>query len=500
MWTLVPRPPNSNIVSCKWLFTKKCDAHGTPIRFKARLVARGFSQIPGIDYHETFSPTLRITSFRLLLAMTAYLNLEVHHVDIETTFLHGDLEETIYMEQPKMMENDKYPDYVCKLNKPLYGLKQSPRQWYAKLHKFLLNANFTRLYSEPNLYVRKTNSEFIILGVYVDDLPIAGTSEKEILEVIKELQHHFPVKHLGPLEHFLGIHVQRNRSLGILSLSQAKYVDNILNKFDMAECSPISTPLTVPCKLSSRDSPQNNEEACVMKNIPYRQVLGSLRYLVSCTRPDLSFSTGFLSRFMEKPGLNHWAALKRVLRYLKYTRNMVLTYKAYFGADNSKIQAWLSTPLQGWTDADWGGDIDSSRSTSGFLFTFAGGAIAWRTKKQATVALSSTEAEYIAATLTAKEGLWIRSIIQELDILRISKFRLWCDNQSCVKITKNPKITDQNKHIRARYHFITELVEEHNLDINYTPTQDMWADFLTKPVPCIKHWNCCKNIGLSLSQ
>ena len=187
--------------------------------------------------------------------MTAYLNLEIHHVDIETTFLHGDLEETIYMEQPKMMENDKYPDYVCKLHKALYELKQSPRQWYAKLHKFLLNANFTRLYSEPNLYVRKTNSEFIILGVYVDDLPIAGTSEKEILEVIKELQHHFPVKHLRPLEHFLGIHVQRNRSLGILSLSQAKYVDNIWNKFDMVECSPISTPLTIPCKLSSRDSP-----------------------------------------------------------------------------------------------------------------------------------------------------------------------------------------------------------------------------------------------------
>ena len=160
-----------------------------------------------------------------------------------------------------------------------------------------------------------------------------------------------------------------------------------------------------------------------MKTIPYRQVLGSLRYLVSCTRPDLSFSTGFLSRLMEKPGLNHWVALKQVLRYLKYTRNM-----AYFGADNSKIQAWLSTPLQGWTYADWGGDVDCSRSTSSFLFTFARGAIAWHMRKQATVALSSTEAEYITTTLTPKEGLWLRSIIQELDILKISKFRLWCDN------------------------------------------------------------------------
>ena len=157
-WTLVSRLPNSNIVSCKWFFTKKCDAHGTPILLKAQLVAQGFSQIPDIDYHETFSPTLRITSLHLWLAISIYLSLEVHHVDIETTFLHGDLEETIYMEQPKMMENDNYPDYVYKLYTPMYGLKQSPRQWYAKLHKFLLNAYFTRLYSEPNLYVRKTNS------------------------------------------------------------------------------------------------------------------------------------------------------------------------------------------------------------------------------------------------------------------------------------------------------------------------------------------------------
>ena len=134
----------------------------------------------------------------------------MHHVDLKTTFLHGGLEETIYMEQPKMMENDKYPDYVCKLHKALYELKQSPRQWYAKLHKFLLNANFTRLYSEPNLYIRKTKSELIILLLYVDDLPIAGTFEKEILEVIKELQHHFLIKHLGSLEHFLGIHVHKN--------------------------------------------------------------------------------------------------------------------------------------------------------------------------------------------------------------------------------------------------------------------------------------------------
>ena len=190
---------------------------------------------------------------------------------------------------------------------------------------------------------------------YVDDLPIVGTSKDLVMEFIAELRQQFPIEHIGPLEHFLGIHVKRNRTLGISSLSQQNFVDNVWTKFDMFECSPISTPLTVPCKLSSEDSPHTTEESYFMKNIPYRQVLGSIRYLVSCTRPDLSFATGYLSRFMENPGVNHWKALKRVLQYLKYTRDMELTYTSYSKAQHTNIQAWLSTPLHGWTDADWGG-------------------------------------------------------------------------------------------------------------------------------------------------
>ena len=145
-WTIVQKPPNSNVVSCKWLFTKKYDAHGN-IRFKARLVARGFTQIPGVDYHETFSPTLKLTSLHLIFAITAYLNLELHHVDIETAFLHGDLKEEIYMEQPQLLKDKLHPNYVYKLHKPLYGLKQTPTQWYAKLHRFLLTNSFVQLQS-----------------------------------------------------------------------------------------------------------------------------------------------------------------------------------------------------------------------------------------------------------------------------------------------------------------------------------------------------------------
>ena len=182
--------------------------------------------------------------------------------------------------------------------------------------------------------------------------------------------------------------------------------------------------------------------------------------------------------------------MKRVLRYLKYSRDMTLTYKAL-----SPSSKW-DMVIQGWTNADWGGDGDTSQSTFGFVFTFVGGAITWRTKKQGIMALSSTKAEYIAATLVSKEGLWLQSIFSELDIIHITEFRLWCDNQSCIKISRNPKITDQNKHIRARYHFLCELFEDGVLQIGYTPTLTMWADFLTKPVPSLKHWSCCQNIGL----
>ena len=194
------------------------------------------------------------------------------------------------MEQPPILQDSAHPDYECKLHKPLYGLKQSPRQWYAKLHTFLLHKGFMQLQPKPTLYICKQDSNFLLLGVYVDELPVAGTSRHDILQFVKELQTSFPTKHLGELEYFLGLEVKCNRNTRILSISQNKLVDGILQKFDMMDCSSIATPLTVPCHLSSFNSPSTPEEVAFMKNIPYRQILGSLRYLVSCTHPNLHLS------------------------------------------------------------------------------------------------------------------------------------------------------------------------------------------------------------------
>ena len=499
-WTLVPRPKDRNVISCKWVLTKKTDAHGIVVRFKARVVARGFSQIPGIDFKDTFAPTLKMVPLRLMFSISASLNLELHHLDIETAFLHGDLEEEIYMEQPSHFVDPQFPNYVCKLHKSLYGLKQSPRMWHFKLHTYLVSIGFNRLQAEPNIYIRKDGAIYVIIGVYVDDLPIASNSIASIRKTINQLKEKFPVKDLGPLEYCLGIKVTRNRIEGTLTLTQQKLVDDILQKFEMVDCKPISTPMTVPCKLSTNDSPMSIEEEHIMKTLPYRQILGSIRYLVSCTRPDLSYCAGFLSRFMQNPGLAHWQALKRVLRYLKYTKDMGLTYRSFQSKNSSQLSEWINTSLVGWTDSDWGGDLDTSRSTSGMVFIFGGAAIAWKSKRQVSVALSSTEAEYVAAALTAKEGLWIKTIIEELDIFKLMEMKIFCDNQSCIKLSTNPKITDQNKHIRARHHFIRELVESKEMLLHYTSTTTMWADFLTKPVSHQKHWNCCNKIGLYLQK
>ena len=224
------------------------------------------------------------------------------------------------MEQPPHFQDPKHPTFVCKLKKSIYGLKQSPRMWHTKLHSHLIKIIFKRLASEPNLYIRKVGNIFVILGVYVDDLLIASNSIEALHEATNQLQQAFPVKDLGPMEYCLGIKVSRNRIEGTLSISQKKTIEEILRKYEMQECKPTPTPMTAPCKLSIEDGPKTMEEIQFMKTIPYRQILGSIRYLVSCTRPDLSVSAGYLSRFMQNPGVKHWEALKRVIRYLKHRK------------------------------------------------------------------------------------------------------------------------------------------------------------------------------------
>ncbi|MCO5594128.1 hypothetical protein L7F22_048149 [Adiantum nelumboides] len=267
-----------------------------------------------------------------------------------------------------------------------------------------------------------------------------------------------------------------------------KYTREVLAKYNMLNCNPSVIPMSVSQQLTLDMCPSTPAEQHAMAEVPYRPSLGSVRYLVTCTRPDVCLAAGVHSRFMHNPGNVHWQSNKRMVKYLNHTNDFGITYHASLNKDAPR--------LIGWSDSDWGGDQDTRYSTSGFVFVLAGGAISWQSRKQATVALSSTEAEYVAAAMAAKEGIWLQRLLEELQIFKPLPITLHLDNQSCIHLAKNPKHHEKTKHVDFKYHFIRELVEEGKINLEYTPTEYMWADFLTKAVPKVKHDACCSNLPI----
>eukprot|EP00253_Pinus_taeda_P007217 PITA_07217 len=323
-WDLVPLPKGRKLVKCKWVYRTKYGPDGKVDKHKARLVAKGFSQVEGIDYTETFSPVAKMNSIRLVLSLAASLKWEVHQMDVKSAFLHGDLHEEIYMEQPiGFIQTDS--SLVCRLKKSLYGLKQAPRAWYAKMESFLLESGFSRCYSDNTVYTKKVGNSLIILVLYVDDLILTGSDPNLINHVKSSLKKKFEMTDLGHLHYFLGLQVLQSKE-GI-SLSQSKYACDILRHFHMEECKPAPSPFQSGVKLSvSCTSPEVDATL-------YRQLVGKLLYLTH-TRPDLSFVFGLVARFMQNPRESHWKAAKRILRYVREVE--------YRGAvEASKEALWL---------------------------------------------------------------------------------------------------------------------------------------------------------------
>lgn len=480
-WTLVDLPPQRKPVSYKWILRKKLNQDGSVARFKARLVARGFSQLPGVDFSETFSPVLSMTSFRIIVSIAAQNDFLLHQMDVTTAFLNGDLTEEIYMMQPPLYQSTTAPQQVCRLHKAIYGLKQSPRQWYFKFDTFMLEHGFKRLQSDSTIYTRHNASVFLVIGIYVDDLLLLCNSFSVLNRAKHELQDAFTMTDGGELTYCLGIQVQRDCNSGHILLSQTKFIDEILRRFNMQDCNGVPVPLAVNTKLSLSMSPSPSSAVLQMKQVPYSSIMGGSRYLVTCTRSDIYFATGYLSRFMHNPGPPHWHAAKRLLRYLQFTRDRALQFN----------RSSLSQPiLHGWSDVDWGGDIDTRKSTTRYVYLFAGGAISWQSKNQVSVALSSTEAKYVAAATAAKEALWLKRLLHEIGAARDIPITLHCDNQSCISLAQNPRHHEKTKHVDFKFHFLRDLIEDGRIKLVFTTSALMWADFLTKAVPRVKHEDC----------
>ena len=465
-WNLVKPPEGRNIVDSRWVFKVKYNADGTIERYKARLVAKGFTQEAGIDFEETFAPVARYTSIRALLAIVNQLDLELDQMDVSTAFLNGDLKEEIFMKQPEGYIQAGKEDLVCKLNKSIYGLKQASRCWYNTIDQFLKDSGYKQCKADSCLYMKRVGASFVYIAVYVDDLLFASNDIQMLSAEKKLLQNRFNTKDLGEAHYCLGIQIQRDRSKKQMLLHQTKYLSNLLKKFGMENCKATATPQEQNTKLSQ------NEGDSVDK-AKYQALIGSLTYAVTATRPDLAQALGSVNQFSSNPGNEHWTAAKRILRYIQGTINHGIRFD---GSKEDGVQ------LKGYVDADWGTNPNGRKSQSGYVFLLCGGIISWSSKKQPIIALSSTEAEYIAATSALQEAMWLRALLNDLNFKQEQPTVINEDNQGAIALCKNPKFHARTKHIDIRYHFIREQIDNLQITLQYCSTEDMIADMLTKPL------------------
>lgn len=418
-WELTDKPANKDIIALKWVYKIKYNEDGSIQKYKVRLVAKGYSQQPGIDFNETFAPPVRMETIRTVLAIAVQLKLPVYQLDVKSAFLNGELEEEVYVEQPQGYIIKGMEEKVCHLHKALYGLKQAPRAWNSKIDGYLLQNGFIKSLSEPSLYVKTHEpNDFLILCLYVDDLIYTGTNMKMLNEFKKAMMSKYEMTDLGLMKYFLGIQVKQ--SPGCIFLSQEKYADDILKKFNTVDCKPMATPMAINEKLSKNDG-QEKVDASL-----YQSLVRSLIHLTH-TRPDIVHAVSIVSRFMNEPSKAHFTAAKRILRYVKGMKNFRILYK--IDEDCS---------LTGYTDSDWAGCIDDRKITSGYVFQLGSKIVSWSSRKQATVALSSAEAEYATATSAACEAVWLRRILGDLQVNTKEPTTIFIDNMSAIAMTKNP--------------------------------------------------------------
>lgn len=466
VWEVVPRPEGKSVVTSRWLYKVKHAADGSIEKFKARFVARGFSQVEGVDYEETFAPVARYTSIRSIISIAAEMGWKIHQMDVKTAFLNGFIQEEVYIEQPQGFEVHGKESHVCRLKKALYGLKQAPRAWYSRIDTYLQGMGFTKSEADPNLYFIVIGEEPLILVLYVDDLIITG-AERLIEHCKRDLATEFEMKDIGLMHYFLGLEVWQEE--GHFFLGQGKYIVDILSRFHMEDCRPMSTPMITNWKkLHASDSE-------LVDPTLYRQLIGSLMYLVN-TRPDICFAVNTMSQFMCEPRKVHWVAAKHILRYLQGTVDYGLDYRQGDGVR-----------LVGYTDSDWAGCASDRKSTSGCCFGLGSAVVSWLSRKQQSVALSSAEAEYMAASLASCEAIWLRKMLFGLFGQPLRPSVIYCDNQSCIKLTENPVFHDRSKHIGIRYHFIRDYVQKGAVKLEYISIDEQVADILTKALPRGKH-------------
>lgn len=478
-WEKQALPDGAKAIPCKWVFRVKTNPDGTVDKFKARLVIKGYSQRQGVDYNQTFSPVARMSTVRSVLSIVASEKMNLAQFDVSTAFLYGKLEERIFMRQPEGYEDGT--DAVCELKKSLYGLKQAPRCWNQRFGRFLESKGFKVSEADPCLYTREKNEKKLILVLYVDDGLVAATHSQDQQEFLEELKAEFKIVS-KTANYFLGIEIERGQNS--LKIHQEAYAKRLLERFNFSCCKPVTTPM-LKTPETKEINPESRKENVKSDNFPYRQAVGAVMYLMQCTRPDLAYSVGFLSRSLENPSSEDVIRIKRVLRYISGTINQGIMYQC-----NPRKRI-----LECYSDADYGGCTNTGRSTTGIVIIHAGGAISWLSQRQAMVATSTTEAEIVAANEGSKEIIWLKRLfegilsLKEVPILQV-------DNSAAVRLAQNPEFHRRTKHIAMKHFFIRERVLAGDLAVQQIPTEVQIADIMTKPLPGTRLRTLCNKMGL----
>ena len=476
---LTPRG-NNKIVGGRWVYSAKTDNNNSD-QFKARYVAKGYLQVQDIDYSETFSPTAKFSSIRILMDISARENFIIHQMDVKRAYLNAKIDHEIFVEQPvgftEYDENGQ--ELVLKLNKSLYGLKQSGRNWNCLLDDFLSRLNFTQSQTDNCVYTKQSNGVKTIIIVWVDDLIIASSSLSCINVVKRALCDKFRMKDFGVISNFLGIEFEINDNY--VKMHQSKFIEKLLVRFKMFDCNPKS----IPCDVSTVNIDSNVDSKLLDNSRLYREIVGSLIYLMTCTRPDLCYTVTKLSQHLASPTYAHLNLAKHVLKYLKGTINQGIVY---YKTDE------LITVI-GYSDSDWGSSSDR-KSITGYCFKLSdhSSIISWKSKKQPTVALSTCEAEYMALTNAIQEGLFLKQLLADMLDNNMYPISINVDNKGTIDLAKNPVLHQRSKHIDIKYHFIRHHIQNGQVNVIYIPSKDNISDAFTKPVSKmnLKHFNLVK--------
>ena len=484
---LAQLPKGRKAIGSKWVFRIKRGDKGEITRYKARLVAQGFTQRKGTDFHDTFAPVARMTSQRIVIAIAAHRHYSLFTIDISNAYLNSEIDVgSLYMRQPKGFEDPRYPTksgWACRLLKSLYGLKQAGNIWNANIHSYILELGFTRTHSDLCVYTK----DQIVLALHVDDFLVASTHQS-FDWLVSQLQQRFSLSH-KEADICLGIKIVPDTSYGF-TIGQQHYLESLLVEFGMQDCKPAPTPLAkgeidALTAGNTGGKPLGDKEHHL-----YRQIVGKLMYAMVGTRPDLAYALSVLGKYSDAPDTFHLGMAKRLLGYVKGSINLKMHFR---GSSDPSVPLILS----GYVDSDYA-NSEERKSTTGFCFFLQSNLIGWCSKKQPTVATSTTVAEYFALYEATTEAVCLRTLLDDLRFPQKDATMIHADNQTAIKLAEDETSHKRTKHIAVKYRYTKEQQDLGSIYIEYVPTQDNLADFFTKQLARVQHQESCKRLGLFL--